>query len=126
MALRAKLSVYNCLSIRVIDGDSFVVLGDVRPVVPDTTVEGWQPKVRILGVDAPERGEEGWSEARALLEEWLGRGGFNLICYGRDKYGRLLADAERGSGLLSSYLVSEGISPMAASKAAALVVDGEP
>ena len=112
LAVKAALSIYNCSAVSVGDGDTFRCLGDVRPIAPDVTA--WVPKVRLAGVNTPERGQPGWEEARERLREWLERGPFNLICYGRDKYGRLLADAERGTGLLSRYMLeAPGTRPVA-------------
>lgn len=108
MKVTAKLSVYNCRVDRTIDGDSFYCVADVRSLMPDVKLDGFHPHVRVIGVDTPERGEDGWMEARVILDEWLRQGPFNLVCYGREKYGRLLADAERGHGLLSDHLIEQG------------------
>jgi endonuclease YncB( thermonuclease family) len=105
--VKARLTVYNCEGVRAIDGDSFLASGVVDPIAPDVTA--WTPRVRLVFTDTPERGETGWSEAKTALEGWLMLGPFNLICYGRDKYGRLLADAERGEGLLSDFVVESGL-----------------
>lgn len=113
MARVAALSVYNCTyvaptSVRnQLDGDTFRCQGDVSPIIPDSEV--WIPKVRLIRVDAPESGQTGAQQAREALTHWLTQGKFNLICYGRDKYGRLLADAEAGAGLLSDWMLSQNL-----------------
>jgi endonuclease YncB( thermonuclease family) len=105
----AALTVYNCEYLKPetprsrLDGDTFRCLGDVEPVIPDCKL--WAPKVRLVRVNAPETGDTGAEEARDALIEWLTPDPFNLHCYGRDKYGRLLADAEKGAGLLSQYML---------------------
>lgn len=80
-------------SVRVVDGDTIEVM-----------VDGRQEKVRILGIDTPERGERFYEKARLNLES---------LCAGRqvslqpedgrelkrDKYGRLLAYVHAGDGI---------------------------
>lgn len=118
----AALSVYNCRYVSPenprnrLDGDTFRCEGNVQPVIPDSAL--WVPKVRLVRVNAPETGDPGAEEARAALIAWLTRGPFNLICYTRDKYGRLLADAEAGAGLLSQYMLdAKLVVPMSVQKA---------
>lgn len=74
--------------IDVIDGDSLTVRLDSGI----TTRE----KVRLLGVDAPERAQPGHSEASAALRELIKSGPVFLFPasnaeFTRDRYGRLLA-----------------------------------
>lgn len=127
----AALSVYNCTYVppttprNQLDGDTFRCIGDVRPIVPDMVQ--WVPKVRLIRVDAPESGDPGANEARDALINWLHPKPFNLICYARDKYGRLLADAEHGDGLLSDYLLSLNlVAPMSVAQAKTLVLEPTP
>lgn len=82
--------------VRVIDGDTIVI-----------TVDGgdgccWEEKVRIWGVDTPERGEPGWTEATEALRNRLRSGQSLRLTYPernskgetvwRDAFGRLLAE----------------------------------
>jgi endonuclease YncB( thermonuclease family) len=122
----ASLTVYNCEyvtpdNIRTrLDGDTFRCLGDVSSIIPDSRL--WIPKVRIIRINAPETGQPGAEEARTMLINWLRDRPFNLICYTRDKYGRLLADAEKGAGLLSQFLLDQKIVvPMSLDKARELL-----
>ncbi len=113
MAATAALTVYNCVYVpptskrNQLDGDTFRCQGSVEPVIPDC--QTWIPKVRLVKVNAPETGDVGAEAARSALIDWLLRRPFNLICYARDKYGRLLADAESGDGLLSDYMLDVGL-----------------
>jgi endonuclease YncB( thermonuclease family) len=94
----------------------------VSPIIPDSKV--WVPKVRVVRINAPESGQPGAQQAREALIHWLTQGKFNLICYGRDKYGRLLADAEAGAGLISEYMLLHGLAvPMTVAKARDLLVE---
>jgi endonuclease YncB( thermonuclease family) len=106
------LTVHDCFYAREFngktkyhDGDTFRCYGDVRAIIPDSHV--WMPKVRLAKTDAPEEGKEGWDKARDMLIDWLELGHFDLICFGRDKFGRLLADAQREDGLLSAWMLSD-------------------
>ena len=68
--------------IRVIDGDTIVV-----------NVDGVEEKVRLVGIDTPERGECGFAEATQALRLLLSFPNLGLIEAGgddRDRYGRLL------------------------------------
>lgn len=68
--------------IRVIDGDTIVV-----------NINGVEEKVRLVGIDTPERGECGFAEATQALELLLSLPSLGLVEAGgddRDRYGRLL------------------------------------
>jgi len=68
--------------IRVIDGDTIVV-----------SVDGMEEKVRLVGIDTPEKGECGFAEATQALELLLSLPDLGLVEAGgddRDRYGRLL------------------------------------
>jgi micrococcal nuclease len=65
--------------VTIVDGDSLEVL-----------VDGTTEEVRLLGINAPEREECYFDEARAHLTELMG-GEAMLTTHGRDQFGRLLA-----------------------------------
>jgi micrococcal nuclease len=68
--------------VRVIDGDTVVVI-----------LEGEEVRVRLVGIDTPELGECGFSEAAQALESLLMSGNLGLIDAGvddRDRFNRLL------------------------------------
>lgn len=85
---------------RVIDGDT-VVLHHVG--VPA------EERVRVLGVDTPERGEPGYAEAAAFTAAWLAAGPFKIDACRRDSFGRYLAWVTRGTDSLHVALVSAGL-----------------
>jgi endonuclease YncB( thermonuclease family) len=123
MSRNAVLTVYNCSYVPPendrmrLDGDTFRALATMRPVVPDA--EAWVPKVRVVRINAPETGKPGAEEARTALIKWLMRGPFDLHCISRDKYGRMLAEAEDPKGqLLSQYMLDHSLAaPMSWAKA---------
>lgn len=87
--------VYRAAPIRVIDGDSIVVMIDVGFGL--WLVRGNKgAHLRLLGVDTPERNEPGWDEARLFAEAWIaaaGDGPWPLVVQTElaDNFGRYLA-----------------------------------
>jgi len=72
----------NSTLIRVIDGDTIMVL-----------VDGIEERVRLVGIDTPEKGLCGFEEATEALELLLAASTVGLVDAGvadRDRYGRLL------------------------------------
>lgn len=67
-------------------------------------------RVRLLGVDTPERGQPGWAEATAFTQAWLADAGAMVAVTSRsDSFGRYLADVRDGDGMsLSSALLAAG------------------
>ena len=87
---------------RVIDGDTI----DVK--LDDGEVE----RVRLIGIDTPERGESCFTEATDYLHELLGDGTVRLIRdkSNRDRYGRLLRYVCSENGIFTeAALVREGL-----------------
>jgi len=78
---------------RVIDGDTFEV-GD--------------KKVRLLGVNTPESGDFGYTEAKNFLAEFEGEE-VGIECGEEDQYGRELCYAYDGNDLINEELVKLGL-----------------
>ena len=75
--------------------------GDSCKVTLDLGFRVWHDtRIRLLGVDAPERGEVGWGEARAYLGSLLPPGlAVTVRTQGPDKYGdRWLGDVILADG----------------------------
>jgi endonuclease YncB( thermonuclease family) len=114
------------------DGDTFHVIGDVRVPLRDVagvdTLRGLaytlgtevKEKVRLAHCNAPELKVNGkpsplGSAARDAVKQWLLAEPFRMLGYGRDNYGRWLADVQRLSDqtLLSQFVLSlPGSEPM--------------
>lgn len=88
------------VEVRVEDGDSLVA-----------TIEGVEERVRLAGVNAPERDECGGAEARAALSGLVGAGPVRIVPAepSRDRYGRLLAHVFAGDALVNEALVAAGL-----------------
>ena len=83
-----------------IDGDTFSLYA-IR--VPP------EERVRILGINAPERGKPGAAEATAFTKNWLSLGDFTLTACKRDSFGRLLGTVTRGTDDLGKRLMEAGL-----------------
>jgi endonuclease YncB( thermonuclease family) len=69
------------------DGDSFVL----------ATGDGRQLRIRIAGIDAPERGQAWGGRAREHLNELLARHPLQVAPLKQDRYGRTIADVHNGA-----------------------------
>ncbi len=91
--------------IQVIDGDTVSVRfgGDNVPI----------DRVRLAAVDTPERGQDGFDEATALLRSMVEGRTVTLIATGssgfrRDRYGRVIALVEAGDMQVNTRIVRAG------------------
>ena len=80
---------------RVIDGDTLVLDSGER--------------VRLLGIDAPERGEPGADAATSALREMAAGRRVRLERDGRDRWGRTLARVRAGGKDASGELLARGL-----------------
>lgn len=94
---------------RPVDNGRVVVDGDTLKLkLPDGTTE----RVRLLGVNTPEKGEMGYEAATAFLQELLAQGGqIRLVpdLVDRDPYGRLLRYVWVGDRMVNLELVEKGL-----------------
>jgi micrococcal nuclease len=91
--------IYRALQRRAVDGDTI-------EVIPFTLI-----KIRLLGVDTPERGQPGWSEATAEATRWLNTAvGLRISTKAHDSFGRELAWVwDEGSGEnLNDHMIPYG------------------
>ena len=90
---------------RIIDGDTLAIhYRSPAPVVE---------RLRLLGVDTPERGEPGYEEAAAALARLIGRGPVRIEFdtpgkVERDRYGRLLVYLYAGGKCINVELIRQG------------------
>lgn len=81
------------------DGDSVTV----------ATVGRGRVKVRIAGVDTPERGQAYWRAAKAHLVAFVSQPGLTLSCYKTDQYQREVCRVSTPAGDLGASLLSAGL-----------------
>lgn len=75
---------------RVIDGDTIDV--DVTRKAADNAHDyGRRERIRLLGLNAPERGTRGAEQARRRLAQRVRGRGLRIDVHARDTYGRLVA-----------------------------------
>jgi micrococcal nuclease len=101
--------------LRVIDGDTWdlqpftiyapVPLLEVRPAAVLH-----RQRVRLLGIDTPERGQPRFAEATDSARVWFSRGSHKMEACSRDFNGRLLAWISRGIDSLHVFLGNAGLS----------------
>lgn len=88
-----------CRVVAIADGDTLTVLDDTNT----------QHKVRLAGIDAPERGQPFGTKARERLGE-LAMGKDAMVhAEGRDKYGRVIARIEIGGKDVGQRMVADGL-----------------
>lgn len=87
--------------VEVVDGDTIDV------VLEDGTVE----RVRVIGINAPERGECLSEDATAWMDERIGDESVDLVAdrSDRDQYGRLLRYVELDGADVGEAMVTEGL-----------------
>ena len=86
-------TVHRALPLRVVDGDTFRLHGE---------------RIRILGIDTPERGEPGSGRATYRLLALLRSGNVVIVRHGKDVYCRTLADVYVDGWNVSAVLRAEG------------------
>jgi endonuclease YncB( thermonuclease family) len=85
--------VHRALSLRVVDGDTFRLYGE---------------RIRIVGIDTPERGDPGSGRAAYRLLALLRSGHVVIVRHGRDVYCRTLADVYVDGWNVAAVLRAEG------------------
>jgi len=86
-------TVHRALPLRVVDGDTFRLHGE---------------RIRILGIDTPERGEPGSGRATYRLLALLRFGNVVIVRHGKDVYCRTLADVYVDGWNVAAVLRAEG------------------
>lgn len=89
--------VYN-----VVDGDTIDVEIDLgfRLMI--------KQRLRLNGIDTPERGQLGYAEAKNAMEKYILDKDVILTTYKASKYGYYLADIEFDNQKINTLMISEG------------------
>lgn len=106
--LAAKVHASACLTIDVPtgaivnqpDGDTFHVFA-FQP--------GGVAKIRVEGVNTPERNQPGWADAKAFTKAWLAKGPFKITTCGRPTIDRIVGSVERNGRTLAHDLIAAGL-----------------
>lgn len=81
----ADLYLYNARLLRAVDGDTIDVSLDLGFAM--STIQ----RLRLLGVDTPERGQPGFAQSTEELDRVLATGPLTVQTTKRDSFGRWLA-----------------------------------
>ncbi|MDH4235616.1 MAG: thermonuclease family protein [Nitrospira sp.] len=82
------------------DGDTFHVFA-FQP--------GGVVKIRVEGIDTPERKQPGWAEAKAFTKAWLTQGPFKVTTCGKPTIDRIVGRVERDGTALADALKAAGL-----------------
>lgn len=82
------------------DGDTFHIFA-LQP--------GGVVKIRVEGVNTPERNETGWADAKEFTRTWLAAGPFQLSTCGKATLDRIVAKVSRQGHTLADALKSAGL-----------------
>jgi endonuclease YncB( thermonuclease family) len=92
------------------DADTFKCALPIEFLIPGART--WVEDVRVAHVNAAELNTPEGKAAQSVVQAWLsgvGLEGGRLHIWGREKYGRLLADLEaRGGVMLSDVVIAQG------------------
>lgn len=81
------------------DGDTFHVFS-FQP--------GGVIKIRVQGVNTPERNQPGWAEAKEFTRQWLAKGPFKVATCGKPTLDRIVGSVERDGRTLTHALIAAG------------------
>ena len=92
-----KAEVYN-----VVDGDTVDVMVDLGFKMYT------KQRIRLAGIDTPERGQKGFQEAKDALTNFVLNKEVLVTTYKSSKYGYYLADIEFDNQKINSLMIEEG------------------
>lgn len=94
-----KDETYTGKAVRISDGDTFVLL----------TPNQKQVKVRLYGIDAPEKGQDFGNVSRDYLGKLLKDKNVVVISKGKDQYGRIIGIVTTGSVIINEEILKAGL-----------------
>ena len=105
-----KTKIFKCLMpvmimpSQVIDGDT------IRSVkIPLKLGISIEKNVRLVGIDTPEKNEEGFKKASEALREYIGFcNDLKIEIFGEDSFGRILANLYCGSININQRMILKG------------------
>lgn len=82
------------------DGDTFHLF---------SLTPGGVVKIRVQGVDTPEKHQPKWAEAKEFTRQWLAKGPFKLATCGQPTIDRIVGTVERDGRTLAQDLTDAGL-----------------
>ena len=82
------------------DGDTFHIFA-FQP--------GGVVKIRVEGVNTPEKNQPGWAEAKEFTKGWLAKGPFRLTTCGKPTIDRIVGKVDRNGRTLAQDLIDSGL-----------------
>ncbi len=83
--------------VRIADGDTVTIL-----------VRSDQVRIRLFGIDAPERGQDYSRRSREALADLVFEKEVRVVVHDKDRYGRTVGDIYLGNTLINENIVKEG------------------
>ena len=83
--------------VRIADGDTVTIL-----------VGGNQVRVRLFGIDAPERGQDYSRKSKEALAELVFDKEVRVVVHDKDRYGRTVGDIYIGDLLVNEKMIKDG------------------
>ena len=84
--------------VRIVDGDTVDILVNRKPA-----------RIRLYGIDAPERGQPYSTQAKRQLGDWIAGEHVRAIIVDRDRYGRAVARIQYRGNDISERMVGAGL-----------------
>lgn len=86
-------------AVKIADGDTFTLLTSNNTLV----------KIRLNGIDAPEKGQDFWIASRDLLGKLLSGHSLRVSITGKDRYGRLIGNVYADRLWVNGRMVEAGL-----------------
>jgi endonuclease YncB( thermonuclease family) len=101
---RVKITmVFDCQVVKWVDGDTVDLKVDLGFSIFS------KQRIRLAGINTPEKGQTNYSEARNKALELAPIGQqCSLVCHGKDKYGRYIGNIAVGSVNVNQALLESG------------------
>lgn len=99
-----RTMIFNCNVLKWVDGDTVDL--DV-----DMGFSIWsKQRIRLSGIDTPEKGEENYTEATNKAKEIAPIGiAAVLFSHGKDKYGRYIGELKVNNVIVNEALIESGL-----------------
>ena len=83
--------------VRIADGDTVTVL-----------IGGNQVRIRLFGIDAPERGQDYSRKSKEALADLVFEKEVRIVVHDKDRYGRTVGDIYIGETLVNEKMIKDG------------------